>query len=511
MLSEWAQLQVGVAVAALLIGGLKALLPTRPAAMLWGARALVFAAFIAPLWPQGSDRPFAPPIQVWASAGRSASAEPVVSLPALVAPIPLTPALDLAWLGVLAVGAAGAGYLLYAVLGLRRLLQDTVPYRRVGRVHVVVSPHARSPCAAWLGRAYIVLDLATFSHPEARQLAILHELQHHRQRDPLWAWAPVLAGVLLFFNPFFGLLRRQLVELEELACDAALVATGRINRRAYAEGLLAAAERASAAPVWSALIGSSSLLVRRVSMLLKPVSPSPLRAAVHTLLVLLAAPLLVVTARASDTLVADYRVDGATITAIAARLDPRTDLPVVANAQVQNALQRFVATPSGRRWVQQSLARSAVMRPQFEAALMDAGLPRELAAVPLVESGYQNLNSAELSPAVPPHQRGAGYWMFIPSTARRYGLQVDATVDERLDIDAETGAAISLLSDLYERYGDWGLALAGYNQGENHVDAAIRDVGSRDVWALIEAGALNDYVPQVMAAVILLEEPGLVE
>ncbi|MEZ4236367.1 MAG: transglycosylase SLT domain-containing protein [Myxococcota bacterium] len=57
----------------------------------------------------------------------------------------------------------------------------------------------------------------------------------------------------------------------------------------------------------------------------------------------------------------------------------------------------------------------------------------------------------------------AGLWMFIPSTARAYGLQVDDAVDERLDPASVTGAAIALLSDL-QRYGDWALALAGYNQ-----------------------------------------------
>ena len=101
--------------------------------------------------------------------------------------------------------------------------------------------------------------------------------------------------------------------------------------------------------------------------------------------------------------------------------------------------------------------------------------------------------------------------MFIPQTARTYGLDVSTEVDERLDPVAETDAAMRLLSDLHARFGDWGLALAGYNQGARHVQGAIEAEGTEDVWALIEAGALNGYVAQVYAAMLVMEEPSLVE
>ena len=105
---------------------------------------------------------------------------------------------------------------------------------------------------------------------------------------------------------------------------------------------------------------------------------------------------------------------------------------------------------------------------------------------------------------------GSGLWMFIPATARTYGLRVDEAVDERLDPVRETEAAVALLSDLHAEFGDWGLALAAYNQGPSHVREAIRAHGTRDVWALCAEDALNDYVPTVWAAMLIRARPSLV-
>lgn len=159
------------------------------------------------------------------------------------------------------------------------------------------------------------------------------------------------------------------------------------------------------------------------------------------------------------------------------------------------------------------LSRRADLAPLVDGALAGAGLPAWLAAVPLIESGYTNWGApggtAESSRA-PGAVPGRGLWMFIGPTARSYGLKVTQSVDERLDAELETAAAVELLTDLHERYGDWGLALAAYNQGSLAVDAAIEAGGTRDALALSEAGLLNGYVPMVMAGALLLEAPELV-
>jgi soluble lytic murein transglycosylase-like protein len=75
----------------------------------------------------------------------------------------------------------------------------------------------------------------------------------------------------------------------------------------------------------------------------------------------------------------------------------------------------------------------------------------------------------------------------------------------------ETDAAIAYFGDLYRQFGDWNLALAAYNQGERHVAQAIEHGGARDALALAEQGQLNDYVATVLAGVVVLGNPEIVD
>ena len=127
--------------------------------------------------------------------------------------------------------------------------------------------------------------------------------------------------------------------------------------------------------------------------------------------------------------------------------------------------------------------------------LENQGLPPSLLGVAAVESG---LNPAALSP------KGAlGMWQLMPETARRYGLEVSALRDERSDPVKSTYAAASYMKDLYAQFGDWPLALAAYNAGEDRVQQALKRLGARDFWTLSAHSALPDetrrYVPAVLA------------
>jgi len=152
-------------------------------------------------------------------------------------------------------------------------------------------------------------------------------------------------------------------------------------------------------------------------------------------------------------------------------------------------------------WIKGRLSVAALrlnlLRPTVEPILRSHDVPSDLSAIILVESGGQ---ATALSP------KGArGLWQLMPDTARRYGLRVDDTQDDRLDSFRATDAAARYLHDLYARFGDWKLALAAYNTGEANVGNAISKAHTQDFDELARLGILpletRNYVPLVLAAI----------
>jgi hypothetical protein len=135
------------------------------------------------------------------------------------------------------------------------------------------------------------------------------------------------------------------------------------------------------------------------------------------------------------------------------------------------------------------------------------GVPAELAAVVLVESGG---NPAALSP-----KGGRGLWQLMPETARRYGLMVDSANDERVNVEKSTRVAGRYLRDLYVRFGSWPLALAAYNTGEQNLQRAIDKSGSNEFSVLSALGLLpletRKYVPAVLTATQFTGGPFVLE
>jgi membrane-bound lytic murein transglycosylase B len=156
--------------------------------------------------------------------------------------------------------------------------------------------------------------------------------------------------------------------------------------------------------------------------------------------------------------------------------------------------------------VRRAVARVMELKPVLAPILQDEGVPGEIAAIVLVESGGQ---PTALSP------KGArGIWQFMPDTARRFGLTINSEIDDRLDIPKSTRAAARYLHDLHAQFGDWSLALAAYNAGEMVVQRAVLRSGNRDFAVLSSQGFIpaetRAYVPAVMAASNLFVANGLV-
>ncbi len=150
--------------------------------------------------------------------------------------------------------------------------------------------------------------------------------------------------------------------------------------------------------------------------------------------------------------------------------------------------------------VRRAVARVAQLRPTLDPILREEGIPVDLAALVLVESGGR---TTALSP------KGAlGLWQLMPETARRYGLVVSPAQDERVDVVKSTRAAARYLRDLWAQFGDWSLAFAAYNSGEQTVQRAIAQRGASDFASLSHSRQLpletRNYVPALRAAMRLL-------
>jgi membrane-bound lytic murein transglycosylase D len=130
-------------------------------------------------------------------------------------------------------------------------------------------------------------------------------------------------------------------------------------------------------------------------------------------------------------------------------------------------------------------------------------LPAELALVPMFESAF--------NPMAYSRSHASGLWQFIPGTGRRYELKQNMWYDGRRDVVASTNAALDYLQDLYEMHGDWHLALASYNWGENNVARAVAKNRKRgkpvDYLSLDMPRETRGYVPKLQALKNLIANP----
>ena len=133
--------------------------------------------------------------------------------------------------------------------------------------------------------------------------------------------------------------------------------------------------------------------------------------------------------------------------------------------------------------------------PIFEDILGKHGLPFELSYLPVIESA---LNPQAHSPV-----GAAGLWQFMPATGKKYGLEINSLIDERMDPIRSTEAACRFLKALYNVFGDWNLVIAAYNCGPGNVNKAIhRAGGKRDFWSIYPflPRETRGYLPIFIAA-----------
>lgn len=171
-------------------------------------------------------------------------------------------------------------------------------------------------------------------------------------------------------------------------------------------------------------------------------------------------------------------------------VEPRTD------AYVMKRIQSFLRS---RRDTEKMIGRSATYFSIFDQKLHEYKLPEELKYITVLET--------ELSPSVVSHAGATGIWQLMPDVRSEFGLRIDNTVDERLDLLRATEAALKDIKRMYNAYENWELTLAGYNCGVGNLGRAMKKARSRDFNTVKKhlPQETQNYIPKFVAFTYLMK------
>ena len=316
----------------------------------------------------------------------------------------------------------GCAFHLYCLfrdrIALKRFIADCNQWRKIGRTILLLSSQNISPFSFKFGqRKYVVLPLAMLANKSHTKLAVAHEFQHHRQGDTNWSYVFGFLKAFCFWNPTFLLLKKRTEELQEFACDEALLGRQKFSALAYGQCLLwtAAFSRQTRQLVLgtTGLAGRdaqkrSHILIRRVQFMMSKNHTNEHKKNGWWLKVLAG---IAVTVMSGLGIAASSTVGNVNLTmddALALETSSSQEFPITMNEDVLRQLNRYVGTARGRKFVKESLARMGEHRNVVQSAISDYQLPAELMALPVIESGYRNLE-----PTLGKPHYGAGIWMFI--------------------------------------------------------------------------------------------------
>ena len=136
--------------------------------------------------------------------------------------------------------------------------------------------------------------------------------------------------------------------------------------------------------------------------------------------------------------------------------------------------------------------------PIIEPILEKNGVPDDFKYLAVIESGLQNV----VSPA-----GAAGYWQFMKTSGKEFGLEVDAEVDERYHLEKATEAACQYLLQAKERFGTWTLAAASYNMGMGGLNKQLTRQKEDDYYDLLLNSETSRYVMRMIALKQIMESP----
>lgn len=136
--------------------------------------------------------------------------------------------------------------------------------------------------------------------------------------------------------------------------------------------------------------------------------------------------------------------------------------------------------------------------PIIEPLLEKYDLPNDFKYLCVAESALIN---------VPSYKGAAGYWHFMPSTGREYGLEINKNVDERYNLEKSTKVAAEYLKRAKKKFGSWTLAAAAYNAGNGRISKRLREQKVNNYYDLLLNPETGRYIFRILALKEILSNP----
>lgn len=182
-----------------------------------------------------------------------------------------------------------------------------------------------------------------------------------------------------------------------------------------------------------------------------------------------------------------------------AQLEFASETLPLGDDKVANKMKRILASYGYQNLQTNRLHRKAAeWFPIVEPILAAYGIPNDFKYMPLVESGL----NAGTSP-----KGAAGFWQFMPATARMYGLKVSGSVDERKNLRKSTIAACKYMKELYGIFNSWTLVAAAYNVGDVHMKRQINKQNQDNYFKMRLNRETGGYVYKLISMKEILENP----
>ncbi len=167
------------------------------------------------------------------------------------------------------------------------------------------------------------------------------------------------------------------------------------------------------------------------------------------------------------------------------------------NSDTERHIRGFMVL--ARKNAQRILGESTIYFPIIERKIEELGLPDGLKYLTVVES--------MLDPKAESHAGAKGMWQLMPFIATDYDIKMDDLTDERFHVEKSTHAGLSYLKNLYERFGNWELALAAYNCGASRVNRVLKQTGKKTYWGIrhLLPRQTREFVPKLTAVKYLFD------